>query len=72
MAFVASLLVSRHLCDVAAHPWWLPGCNLGRLALLAVVALWSVRLSLHTALRQRHARDDSRFMVSMARGGRAQ
>ena len=65
VVYVECLLVSHHLSSSATHPWWLSGGNLGRFALLGAVALWSLRLSIHIALRQRHAKEDTRYVQIM-------
>ncbi|HEY5438607.1 MAG TPA: DUF1295 domain-containing protein [Acidimicrobiales bacterium] len=63
--YVESLLLDHHF--VAAYATSSHGSYTygARLLVLAFVALWSLRLSLHLALRQRGTREDTRYVVIM-------
>ena len=63
--FAVSLWVSYLFSCSSSHPWWNvgPGVATARWSLLAVVALWSLRLSFYLAVRQRGTSEDSRYVM---------
>lgn len=64
VVYVESLLASRQLSSTSTHPWWHEG-NTARMAVLVAVAVWSLRLSTHLAMRQRGSKEDSRYVYIM-------
>lgn len=65
IVYLESLLVSHQLSASAAHPWWVGAADDGRFLVLAFVALWSMRLTIHLAIRQKGSSEDSRYVVIM-------
>ena len=65
VVLIESIVVSHAMNNGASHVWWLHESDLARLAVLLVVALWSLRLSTHLALRQRGSKEDSRYLMIM-------
>jgi steroid 5-alpha reductase family enzyme len=66
VVYVESVLVSLAMNHGARHVWWLHEADVSRWVLLGAVALWSLRLSIHLAIRQRGAKEDSRYVAIMA------
>jgi len=72
MVLLESLFVSRAWShSAAAHPWWAVShhARVFRLIVLICVALWSLRLSIYLAIRQRGSAEDPRYLYIM-RGAR--
>jgi len=64
VVFAESLLVSHAWSTADQHPWWHQGSgDTVRYVVLALVALWSLRLSGYLALRQRGAGEDPRYTM---------
>lgn len=68
--YVESLLLDHHFVSANAGASNGPNNYSDRFLVLAFVALWSLRLSLHLALRQRGTHEDTRYVFIMkgARG----
>jgi steroid 5-alpha reductase family enzyme len=69
VVYLESLLVSHYLSASAVHPWWVGAGDGGRFLVLAAVALWSLRLSIYLAIRQKGSPEDSRYVVIMNGAG---
>ena len=72
VVFLESLWMSHGQGQDATSDWWNTGSHLGaRWAVLAAVALWSLRLSIYLWTRQIGAAEDSRYVRIMrgAKGG---
>lgn len=67
--YAESLLVSDAWSHSDASPWWCsqPHVLLARILTLILVAVWSIRLSGHLALRQRKAGEDLRYVMILRR-----
>lgn len=66
VVYLESILVSHHDSTQATNPWWLHSTNFAHYAVLVAVTLWSLRLSIHLAVRQRGSTEDSRYIAIMA------
>ena len=64
VVYVESLFVSHQLSGSSTSPWWHDG-TWARFLVLVAVATWSLRLSIHLAVRQRGSREDSRYVTIM-------
>ncbi len=64
VVLVESLIVSHAWSTTASHPWFHEMASV-RWLTLALVAIWSLRLSGYLVLRQRGAAEDSRYVMIM-------
>ncbi len=68
--FISTYANALHVAETVGSPHPATWSYAERFLVLAFVAMWSLRLSIHLALRQRGAKEDARYVVIMkgARG----